>query len=250
MKRTMKKIILSLIILHSIAVYSQDVLLGFKTGPNLLIQNSNINNKQYSSSEIGHDFIGSIGVTGDYYGLFYEQGLSILKLHFDENLNGLEFKNKFTIVSTQFSLVNRFKFGVKVKIIADFGLTFSSVLSSSSEYNLDFLNRNFNSKSINFKDNYSTSNFGVLYGLGIEANSSESIYFSFSIRKHISPVAKVQNLEFDFNNFAALFSISFVMNIKKKNSTKNNIQENSIPLSDSSMKKSSPKNNFEEPYFK
>ncbi len=246
----MKKLLLCLIMLHSIAVFSQDVLLGFKTGPNLLIQKSTINNKLYSSSEIGHDFIGSIGVTGDYYGLFYEQGLSVLKLSFDENLNGLEFKNKFTIVSTQFSLVNRFKFGGKVKIITDLGLTFSSVLSSSSEYNSDFLNRNFNSKSINFKDQYSNSNFGVIYGFGFEAKSSESIYFSFTIRKHISPVKNVPKLDFDFNNFAALFSVSFRINSIKKSTLKNNTEENSISKNDSINKKSPPKNNFEEPYFK
>jgi hypothetical protein len=236
--------------LHSITVFSQEVLLGFKTGPNLLIQKSNINNKQYSSSEIGHDFIGSIGVTGDYYGLFYEQGLSVLKLSFDENLNGLEFKNKFTIVSTQFSLVNRFKFGGNVKVIADLGLTFSSVLSSSNEYNSDFLAKDFNSKSIDFKDQYSNSNFGVIYGLGVEAKSSESIYFSFSIRKHISPVKNVPKLDFDFNNFAALFSVSFRINSIKKSTLKNNTEENSISKNDSINKKSPPKNNFEEPYFK
>lgn len=246
----MKKLLLCISMLHTINLFSQDVLLGFKTGPNLLIHKSTINNKLYSSSEIGHDFIGSIGVTGDYYGLFYEQGLSVLKLSFDENLNGLEFKNKFTIVSTQFSLVNRFKFGGKVKIIADLGLTFSSVLSSSSEYNSDFVDKNFNSKSIDFKDQYSNSNFGVIYGLGVEANSSESIYFSFSIRKHISPVAKVQNLEFDFNNFASLFSVSFRINSIKKSTLKNNTEENSISKNDSINKKSPPKNNFEEPYFK
>ena len=243
----MKKLTLSLTLLLSISMFSQDVLLGFKTGPNLLIQNSYINNKRYSSSEIGHDFIGSVGVTGDYYGLFYEQGLSVLKLNFDENLNGLEFKNRFTIVATQFSLVNRFKFGGNVKVIADLGLTFSSVLSSSNEYNSDFLSKNFNSKNINFKDNYSKSNLGLIYGIGVEAKSSESIYFSFSIRKHISPVQDVQNITFDFTNFTALFSIGFKIN---KNTPKKSTEEILIPKTDSINKKSSPKNNIEEPYFK
>lgn len=229
----MKKLLLCIILWHSISMFSQDVLLGFKTGPNLLIQNSYINNKRYSSSEIGHDFIGSIGVTGDYYGLFYEQGLSVLKLNFDENLNGLEFKNRFTIVATQFSLVNRFKFGGNVKVIADLGLTFSSVLSSSNEYNTDFLAKDFNSKNINFKDDFSKSNLGFIYGIGVEAKSSESIYFSFSIRKHISPVQDLQNIAFDFTNFAALFSMSFGINSKKKSSSKNNSKEISIPINDS-----------------
>jgi hypothetical protein len=246
----MKKLLLCIILLQSISMFSQDVLLGFKTGPNLLIQNSYINNKRYSSSEIGHDFIGSIGVTGDYYGLFYEQGLSVLKLNFDENLNGLEFKNRFTIVATQFSLVNRFKFGGNVKVIADLGFTFSSILSSSNEYNSDFLAKDFNSKSIDFEDQYSNSNLGIIYGLGIEAKSSESIYFSFTIRKHISPVKNVPKLDFDFHNFAALFSMNFNIKSIVKRPIKNNSEEISKPKNDSINKKSSPKNNIEEPYFR